>query len=383
MTTTVNGTTDPKTRRLTSLAARTAVWRRRPEVANPSWENRAACIGQPVKWWDGDNDAATVKARAVCLGCPVLETCLRDRMTEEGQTVWHRYGIRGGLTGAERIQLFVDEWADGPYDAEEARLIALEANAVGRRAAAVADAGVGETTVRLAARMAGETVAPKPLPSVAERKNGTAVERAFAQADEILRMRQEGMSTKDIGKQLTLGRAALDEVLRAYRELSHPIPEASGEDDLADWLRGGNVKLSNEQKLEAICRAVKDGKSFQQVDRDRGVAHATTAKFVGRQRKAYTERGQEFPDLLTGSRTVFTGEQVRQMREMYAAGGVTDLQIALQFGAPRNVVSHALSGRNYKSAGGPIREGRSLASKRASRQFCGHTDLDAPVAQAS
>lgn len=382
MTTTPNSTAAPVTRRATTHAATPTDWRRRPEPLTTTWEHRSACFNRPQEWWDGDDATLTERARAMCRSCPVLDQCLRERMQDEGQTAWHRYGVRGGLTGAQRIQLFVDEWTDGPYDAEEARLIALEAVDEGRSAAEVAASDVGETTVRLAARLAGEMVAPRTPPSLDERRGGSAVERAFAQADEILRMRQDGVGVKDIGKRLGIGRTALDEVLRAYREFAKPMPEAAGEDDLDGWLRGANVRLTNDQKLEAICRAVRAGKSFQQIDRDRGVGITTTMKFVGRRRKAYEESGQVFPAVLQ-NRTKFTAEQVRQMREMYAAGGVTDQDIALRFDAPRNSISHVLSGRNYKKAGGPIREGRSLASKRASRKFCGHTDLDAPVAQAS
>lgn len=294
--TTLNDTTAPVTRRPGGRAANVVDWRRRPEPANPSWEDRAACLNRPEEWWDGDSPVDAEKARRTCLSCPVLETCLRERMEEEGDTAWARYGIRGGLTGGQRIQLFVDEWSDGPYDAEEARLIALEAEAVGRPAAAVADGTVGETTVRLAARLAGEQVAPRKLPSATERRGGTAVERAFAQAGEIMQMRQDGVSVKEIGKRLTLGRAALDEVLRAYRKFEKPAPqEPAGEPDLDAWLKGEDIFLTSEQRLEALLRAVMDGKSYRDLDQVRGLQPGTTQSYVSRQRRLYRERGEVFP----------------------------------------------------------------------------------------
>lgn len=46
------------------------------------------------------------QAKALCDGCPIKTACLADALDEESQTSARRaFGIRGGLTPAERRQL--------------------------------------------------------------------------------------------------------------------------------------------------------------------------------------------------------------------------------------------------------------------------------------
>lgn len=73
---------------------------------NRDWTLRAACRGyDPTHWFPEDApDRATARAdtqaaKAICWRCPVRGTCLVDALATDLAIA---YGIRGGLTGAER-----------------------------------------------------------------------------------------------------------------------------------------------------------------------------------------------------------------------------------------------------------------------------------------
>lgn len=368
------------------LAAVTGDWSRRPQTLNGSWEDRAACYNRPESWWDGENDAETAKAKETCLSCPVLAQCLTRRMAEEGSVQWTRYGIRGGLAGVQRTQLFLDEREDGGYDAEEARLLALEAKEFGMAVTDIAPEDTGTTTLRLAARLAGEKLESRKPAGVAELRGGSADERAFQRAEDIMRWREEGVPVRDIGPRLGLGRRSVDAVLKAYKGMAKDaaaVEQQASDQDIELFLSGKDIRLTATQQLAAIAVAVQHGKSYLEIDRGRGVPRDTTAMFVSRQRKSYAKRGKPFPVKAQVHRQ-FTNEQVVEMRELYARGGITDLQIAMKYGVARNAVSHVLSGRNYRDAGGPIRATRSKKPGRASRLlFCGHTDATDPTTLAA
>lgn len=71
-----------------------------------SWKDRAACFGDGRNWMADETRAPKLIAelRAVCEGCPVSRECLSAAMSEEagyGRVI----GVRGGLTGSERMSL--------------------------------------------------------------------------------------------------------------------------------------------------------------------------------------------------------------------------------------------------------------------------------------
>lgn len=72
------------------------------------WRDRAACLGTDDDTFfphEGDTDGAA-RAVAICDTCPVADQCLTEALTDEGTLgARHRYGIRGGLTPAQRHTL--------------------------------------------------------------------------------------------------------------------------------------------------------------------------------------------------------------------------------------------------------------------------------------
>ncbi|MCX5197190.1 WhiB family transcriptional regulator [Streptomyces sp. NBC_00249] len=71
----------------------------------PNWAASAKCATvDPEVMYPGPNDGAAYKtARDLCDVCPVLAECFADVMAYEGNaTAKYRYGIRAGLTPAER-----------------------------------------------------------------------------------------------------------------------------------------------------------------------------------------------------------------------------------------------------------------------------------------
>jgi len=80
----------------------------------PGWKDRAVCVGaeEPDLWFpDGIRGSAFIvqvaQAAAVCHNqCPVRIDCLRAAMrNEEGLSAKYRFGVHGGLTGAQRAAL--------------------------------------------------------------------------------------------------------------------------------------------------------------------------------------------------------------------------------------------------------------------------------------
>ena len=78
-----------------------------PGVA--SWREQAGCTGtDPELFYPVGTGAQllaqTTRAKQVCAGCPVRALCLADVMASEDPA--SRWGITGGLSPAERSQLF-------------------------------------------------------------------------------------------------------------------------------------------------------------------------------------------------------------------------------------------------------------------------------------
>ena len=76
-----------------------------------SWRDAAACIGlDPIFDAAADRPLDTTaadQARAACIDCPVIMACLTDAMQAEGgRRGDDRYGIRGGIDGAQRSALY-------------------------------------------------------------------------------------------------------------------------------------------------------------------------------------------------------------------------------------------------------------------------------------
>lgn len=135
------------------------------------------------------------------------------------------------------------------------------------------------------------------------------------------------------------------------------------------FLTGAKVPLSEAERLEAVVRGVGRGLTYRDIDALHHVPVNTTATFISRLRKRYVQQGRPFPEMKHASQNLgLSDAQVVEMRELYAAGGVTDVEIAMRYGLLRKAVSNLLSGLTYRDAGGPIRESRKTRPpKRASR----------------
>lgn len=75
-----------------------------------SWDQRAACRGRDTELWFAHESATKdiAEAKAYCHRCPVQRECLDDAIDIESRLArYGRWGIRGGLTGAERGLLVV------------------------------------------------------------------------------------------------------------------------------------------------------------------------------------------------------------------------------------------------------------------------------------
>lgn len=73
------------------------------DPSDERWWHQAACKGKPDHLFDSGGPGRLSRNHeglAICRACPVREQCLQDALAT-GDT----YGIRGGLTGPQRIDL--------------------------------------------------------------------------------------------------------------------------------------------------------------------------------------------------------------------------------------------------------------------------------------
>jgi len=69
-----------------------------------SWQERAACQGQPTSLFYPGKGQSDKKAKAFCKVCPVTCECLDFARENECDTA--RFGIYGGLGPEERNRLY-------------------------------------------------------------------------------------------------------------------------------------------------------------------------------------------------------------------------------------------------------------------------------------
>lgn len=326
----------------------------RGETATPTWRDRGACLNRPQEWWDDEASLAQrTKARAACLECPVLAQCLTAaQATEKGRWV-EPAGMKAGLTVEQRgwLQRAAKR---GPYDAEEARLLALEATVSGRKVEDIAEReAVGGLTLSLAVRLVG------PVPPLAQNPKRrpyrstrlSPLERAAARVEDIVRWRQEGKALAVIAKELHVGKeavkAALEVYLAQHPEVSVPDRRRSPIGD----------------RMEKIQQLREEGLGWQEIDvrlglRD-GMAYRTTVRW----RNAAEERGEPIPDCLAREVQLLSAAQVVRMRER-AEAGVPDVVQAEEYQISRTQVSKIVTGDQYKTAGGPLRAKRVTSQTR-------------------
>jgi DNA-binding CsgD family transcriptional regulator len=104
-----------------------------------------------------------------------------------------------------------------------------------------------------------------------------------------------------------------------------------------------------------------------------GLGKDSTSTFVSRERRKYAARGEAFPIPERPGRGTahLTDAQVMAIRMRYAQGGVTDLDLAMQYGISRKTISSLLSGMSYPNAGGPIRPKKANKPGKATREIWG------------
>lgn len=71
------------------------------------WTESANCAGLADAMFPQPRDGKDIRtAQGICDNCDVREECLTAALAEEaGKGKYHRYGIRGGLTPAQRAHL--------------------------------------------------------------------------------------------------------------------------------------------------------------------------------------------------------------------------------------------------------------------------------------
>ncbi len=64
-------------------------------MLNDGWRLKAACRGQPTRWWFPEpGERVGAKASEICGGCPVSDVCLESSLWPLEQGVWGGKGER-------------------------------------------------------------------------------------------------------------------------------------------------------------------------------------------------------------------------------------------------------------------------------------------------
>ncbi|WP_371634449.1 WhiB family transcriptional regulator [Streptomyces sp. NBC_01259] len=110
-------------------------------------------------------------------------------------------------------------------------------------------------------------------------------------------------------------------------------------------------------RVTAVGAGVERGMKLREFDALYGLAPDTTSSFVTRMRAVFADHGMAFPvgETNPSRQRAFSPEQVVEIRVRSAAGGVTDVQLAAEFGVHKKTMRSLLTGRSYRSAGGPVR----------------------------
>ena len=161
---------------------------------NPPRHNtrRADCLTLPPQLWDDDaSPEDQAEARSYCLECPVFAQCLESAMASEKKGL-QRGSVKAGLDPAGRRWLARTGQRDGGYDAEEARLLALESVVTGRSMPEIAAReGVSGVTLELAVRILPKRQLPRIEQIQVYRRQGLG----WAEIDK--RMGKSARSTQD------------------------------------------------------------------------------------------------------------------------------------------------------------------------------------------
>lgn len=317
----------------------------RPETLHSSWESRGACVIRDPKGWDYDAPRGLQEqARAVCLGCPVLAECLAAARATEGGADVGRSGVRAGLTGQQRDWLNRRVRLDGEFDAEEARLLALESTVSGRPVRDIADReGVGGLTLRLAEKLL--PAAEEPASPVVEVKSLSKSDQVLTRMEEVLEWRQEGASLDEVAGRLGVSRRIASDAIKQYlgQDPDEPLKVHS--------------RLSKAERAQQIIGFRQDGRTWKDIDAHLNQSAGTTYRFVARYRSELEGRGEEVPREFQRDQALLTEEQVVRVRER-AVAGATDLEQAMELGVNRQAITNIASGATYQKYGGPIRPKR-------------------------
>ncbi|MFF8610843.1 hypothetical protein ACF06X_33595 [Streptomyces sp. NPDC015346] len=139
-------------------------------------------------------------------------------------------------------------------------------------------------------------------------------------------------------------------------------PDPELEDDYVDeaairkYVLGVRIEVTPQERLEAVVRCVARGMTYLEIDAMHGLTKGSTSTFISRTRRAYEQRGQVFPEMIRpdAPRTLDDAKVLR-IRQEYAAGGVTDMELAMRYGVARNTITRVLLGQAYGHVGGPLR----------------------------
>ncbi|CAM5507146.1 MULTISPECIES: helix-turn-helix domain-containing protein [Streptomyces] len=199
-------------------ATRSVVPGRRPATATSDWRDRGGCVTRPAHWWDDDaTPELQRKAREACLACPVFAECLKDAAQSDGGYDFGRAHTKAGLVGKQRDWLYRHSRKYGPYDAEEARLLALEARVSGRTVEEIAAReGVKGPTARLAGRLLVGLVDNGDLVDGDTQTVLSAADKVSARLEDILRWRREGVSLDHIAERIGVSRRVVTQTLKNY-----------------------------------------------------------------------------------------------------------------------------------------------------------------------
>lgn len=219
----------------------------------------------PTPW-----DRESPKAKSICLRCPAQPTCLRQVLQYEADDPSDKTAgtTIGGLTRAERAQTVEEARLFGPYDLQQAHILAQYTHRVSPQTPlteAAADLDANHTTTRLAQRLLGHT--PTPAQTLLGRQ------LADQHAEQLRCLVHEGTTVTDIAESLQQPEPVVHAALHHLNLSTGPAQ------------RPPHTWEEMSQTAEEIDRLRKQGHTLRSIDQMWGLYVGWTKRFLTNYRK--------------------------------------------------------------------------------------------------
>jgi hypothetical protein len=182
------------------------------------------------------------------------------------------------------------------------------------------------------------------------------------------------LSAAQIGVAMGITRRSMDRILTGVdRKFEEGPLKKVGSRKVRSGERVGNSKLKEVYVLSMRCLYATGKHSLEDLARRFEVDPSLVGSIVkgkiwksapGPIHEGPMHEFKDYPSGASARRAMLTNDQVKSMRERYAAGGVKIAYLAGEFGMNEEHIRKILKGKGYHDAGGPIASADGRTTKR-------------------